>query len=195
DRWDEVPLPPLDEGDLPLDRCSPIPLLGRPTSNLIQSLVHCRLDDTLVEGARDGVQQRIVNDLLADLDIVRADGRAALVVVAAAVEVPPLCAVAARHGDDCAATFRAPGHPTQQIARLEIQPGRVPQKRAVLGGPGKGVSGLRQSLVCRLPELVRDDSEVGGVKPNPFLSRALLLFLGPAAADLLALVPDDLASV
>src|SRR5262249_17897181 len=65
----------------------------------------------------------------------------------------------------------------------------------VLGGPGKGVSGLRQSLVCRVPEVVRDDAEFRRLQPDPLLSRPLPLPLGAAAVDFLTLVPDDLASV
>ncbi len=80
----ETALAGLDQEEFPLNGGAAIQLMLLPPSQPLQRLVDGRFDDTLVQDFSDRRQDGLIEEVLLDLNGVRADGRSTLVVVGAA---------------------------------------------------------------------------------------------------------------
>jgi hypothetical protein len=147
------------------------------------------LDDPLAQDLRDGVEDHVVQCVLADEQAIRADDRPALVVGHAAVEAATGAMVRpAREGHQRAAAGAALGDAAEQI--LLVGPVQRRPLEGAIGGADP-----RQASLDALPERVGDDRERRHLEAEPFALRACQLALAPPPIALAGAVPDDFAPV
>ena len=191
----EVRDPRLDGRALSVE-CRPPVEVARPVRpQFREGFLDGDLDGPGAECGAEFRDDRLVEDLLPEFDGVGADGDAALVVVDAAVELRSLPAVAARGGDEGAATGPALRESAEEIGRLQVgargataQPPRTRGPHERRSGPGAaGLDGRPQGRV--------DDAERRDLAPEPLGRRALPLGLRAGAHCLLRTVPDHDAAV
>jgi len=194
DRLDEPLLLGVDQSELVLEGGPPVTLGLVSLPQVREGALDGGGDQVLIERLRHRVEDRGLQDLLRQVDVVRADRGPPLRVIGAAIKEPAAAPVVAAERDDGPVTGGAAQQPTEEVGGVRVQ-ARGPRHGARLFHPPVRMPPPCELRMGRLPQVVRDDLECGEWNPQHLMLGSPALRFGAPTVDLLRLIPQELTAV
>jgi hypothetical protein len=194
DRLDEPLLLGVDQGKLALEGSPPVTRGLVPLAQVREGALDGGGDQVRIKRLRHRVEDRGLQQLLRQVDVVRADLGPPLRIVGAAIEESAAASVVAAERDDGPATGGAAEQPAQEVRGVGVQ-ARGPRRGASLFHAPVRMPPPCELGMGRLPQIVRDDLEGGERNPQHLMLGSSALRFGAPAVDLLRLIPEELTAV
>ena len=161
----------------------------------LDCLLHCGFQNPFIKHVRERRQHRLIEELLLELDCIRADCRATFVMVGAPIETRALFPMASGQGDERTLAERAATDTAQEVGRVPILPGCPSKQVSRDRASREAIVSVPQTRVDLLPQFLRYDAQLWSGEEDPLGCWSSSLLLGPAAMKLLGFIPHNLASI